>query len=348
MSNEPGKDIDPGEVYFVEDAEGHPCDLCARRTSELTSRHWKLIDGSSGVDDVCQRCQAVLEVAESLLDNEVEDENEITTTLALAAYAGRSWADHAKQPQEQFDRDHPGLRFSRNVDGVPLFRMLPLWVEVIRYDGTDLPKEIRITVSSRVVKPDDLAGYYEQVLSSERISSEECGAGSLAWNTEDASLTIIVKPGAEIHPDRAQYIATYPRGRIYRFPPVSVVQATFEALLGSIDKRTFRGYAYALGYHDRPQSIWKRTETNVIACLACWFGELDTSTPPATRRPRISRALNRHLLSRYDFEQLPETSWTANRKFRGDVKKVGEQFMRASYLWQQSNRWPHTFLEPPS
>jgi hypothetical protein len=340
MSNGRGKDIEVGKAYFVEDAEGDPCDLCARRTSEPITRHWKLIDGSNGVDYICERCQAVLEVAERLLDNEVEDENEIITTLALAAYAGLSWTDEAKQVPDQFRQEHPGLRFSRNVDGMTLFRMLPLSVEVIRYDGTEIPREIRIKVSSRVVKSEDLARYYEQVLAAERIPSEECPAGSVAWSTEDASLTITIKPGAEIHPVRAQHIATYPRGQIYRFPPISVIQAAYEALLGSFDSRTFRGYAYALGYHGRPQSKWKRTETNIVACLACWFGELDTTARVAERRPRISRALNRHLLSRYNMTQLPESSWTANRNLRRNVKVVGSQFMRASYLWQQSDRWP--------
>jgi hypothetical protein len=348
MSNGPGKDIEIGKGYFVEDTEVNPCDLCARRTTELAALPWKQKDGSKGVDYACDLCRAVLKVAQSLLNNKIKDENEIITTIALASYAGLSWTEVAKQPPEYFEREHPGLRLSRNVDGMPLFRMLPLLVEVVRYDGTELPKEIRLRVFSRSVQSEDLALQYEQVLATERIPWDRCPAGSIAWSTEDASLTITIKAGTELHPDWAQYIATYPRGKIYHFPPVSVLKATYEALLGSIDSRTFRGYAYALGYHDRPQSRWKWTKTNIVACLACCFGQRDMTTRAAERRPRISRALNRHLLSPYNFTQLPESSWTANRKLREDVKEVGVEFMRASYLWQQSNRWPHTFLEPLS
>jgi hypothetical protein len=348
MSSGPGKDIELGEGFFIFDEEVSPCDLCARLTTELAALPWKQEDGSKRVDYACESCRAVLEVAQGLLDNEIKDENEIITTIALASYAGLSWTEVAEQPPEYFEREHPGLRLSRKVDGMPLFRMLPVLVEVVRYDGTELPKEIRVRVFSRSVQPEDLALQYKEVLAAERIPSDRCPAGSVAWSTEDASLTITIKPGAELHPDKAQYLATYPRSKTYHFPPVSVIKATYEALLGSIDSRTFRGYAYALGYHDRPQSRWKWTETNVVACLACCFGELDTTTRPAERRPRISRALNRHLLSPYNFTQLPESSWTANRKLREDVKEVGVEFMRASYLWQQPNRWPPTFLKPLS
>jgi hypothetical protein len=277
------------------------------------------------------------------LDNEVKDENEIITTIALAAQAGLSWTETGKQSPEVFGQQYPGLAFSRDVDGMPLFHMLPVLVEVVRYDGTELPKEIRIKVSARTVEARDLGARYERALDEEGLSSDECPAGSVTWSTQDATLTITLKPGGEIHPGRAQYLTAYPQGQMYRFPPVSVVQATYEALLGSIDSRTFRGYAYALGYHDRRKAQWKSTKTTVIACLACCFGELDTKVRPAERRPHISRALNRHLLSRYKFTEVPETSWTGNRKLRENVKEVGALFKRASYLWQRADHWPYTF-----
>ena len=174
MSNGPGKDIETGRGYFIEDDEVNSCDLCARRTTELAALPWKQKDGSEGVDYACESCRAVLEVAQGLLDNKIEDENEIITTLALASYAGLSWTEVAEQPPEHFQREHPGLRVSRNVDGMPLFRMLPVLVEVVRYDGTELPKEIRIEVSSRVITAEKLATEYEQTLLKERIPSENC------------------------------------------------------------------------------------------------------------------------------------------------------------------------------
>src|ERR671910_3094201 len=98
MSNGRGKDIEVGKTYFIEDDEVSPCSLCAKLTTERASLSWEKKDGSKGVDHVCEACRAVLEVAQGLLENEVEDENEIITTIALAANAGLSWteaADHS-------------------------------------------------------------------------------------------------------------------------------------------------------------------------------------------------------------------------------------------------------------
>jgi hypothetical protein len=337
MSSGKSEPLGVGRSYFIDD-ESSPCNLCARPAINRTELRWRQPDGSKGVDYACESCRAALEAAQGILDNEVEDEDEIITTIALAAYAGLAWTEVEleKQSPEDSERVHSGLTFSRLVDGMPLFRMLPISVDVARYDGTTLPKEIIIRVSSRAAQPKDVALCYEQCLATERIPSDKCPAGSVTWKTEDANLTITIKPGAEIPPDRVRFLASYPVGLAYRFPPVSVVQATYEALLGSVDSRTFRGYAYALGYHGRPPTIWKRPETNVLACLACCFGELDTTTRPAERHPRISRALNRHVLSQYGIAQLPE-DWSGNGNLRKNIKKVGAQFMRASFLWQEAD-----------
>jgi hypothetical protein len=336
MSKERGQD------YFFEDLEGDPCELCARQTMERIEIPWKLKDGSKGTDYACDSCLAVLEVAQGLLDNRVKDENEIITTIALAAQAGLSWTEAANQSSGVFGQEYPGLAFSRDVDGMPLFRMLPVLVEVVRYEGAELPKEIRIEVSSRVVTAEEVAARYGQTLHEERIPSDNCVGMRLECSTDDLVLTMTVKPRATLHPQRIQYATTYPAGPIYHFPPPNIIRGWCKELLGSADPRTFRGIAYALGYHDRREAQWKSTKTTVIACLACCFGELDPTTRPAERRPRISRALNRHLLSQYDITELPETSWTANRKLREDVKEVGALFKRASYLWQRPNRWPRT------
>jgi hypothetical protein len=279
----------------------------------------------------------VLEVAHGLLKNEVKDENEVITTIALAAYPGVSWAEAANESSEEFGQKCPGLEFSRVVDGMPLFRMVPMLIEVVRYDGTELPKEIRIEVSSNVVTAETLAARYEETLLKERIPSENCVGMSLECSTDDLTLAMTVKPRAELNPHAIQHHTTYPQGAAYHFPPPHIIRGWYKELLGSVDPRTFRGIAYALGDHDRSQTRWKKPETNVVACLACCFGELDTTTRPAKRRPRISRALNRHLLSPYNITPLPD-SWSGNKNLRKNLKKVGAQFMRASYLWQESCR----------
>jgi hypothetical protein len=178
---------------------------------------------------------------------------------------------------------------------------------------------------------------YEQQLASERIPSDDCPAGCVIWDTEGLSLTISAKPGRELHRASRQHLAAYPQAPAYQFPPAEVIREIYRTLLGSIHSRTFRGYAYMMGTHDRPERIWKSTTNAVMACLACCFGELDETTRAAKRRPRISGALNRHLLSPYGITELPE-SWSDKSKVREDVKEVGAMFKRASYLWQHPKR----------
>jgi hypothetical protein len=322
--------------YFVEDLEGDPCELCARQTMERIEIPWKLKDGSKGIDYACDSCLAVLEVARGLLDNKVEDENEIITTMALAAQAGLSWTEAANQSSVVFGQEYPGLAFSRDVDGMPLFRMLPVLVEVVRYNGTELPKEIRIEVSSRVVTAEEVAVRYGQTLHEERIPSDNCVGMRLECSTDDLKLTMTVKPRATLHPQRIQYATIYPPGPIYHFPPPNIIRGWCKELLGSVHPKTFRGVAYALGDHDRPEHQAKSAEANILACLAWCFGESDGSQRPADRRPRISRVLNRHLRSRYGMTELPQESWSSGDAIWRDAREVAQRFMRASFLWQRS------------
>jgi hypothetical protein len=100
--------------------------------------------------------------------------------VALAANAGQSWTEIGHQSSEGFSQQYPGLAFSRDLDGMPLFRMLPVVTEVVRYDGTELPKEIKIKVSSRFARPEEVAAHYKKVLDKEGLPSDECPAGSVA------------------------------------------------------------------------------------------------------------------------------------------------------------------------
>jgi hypothetical protein len=294
------------------------------------------MDGSADVDHVCESCRTVLEAAWGLLKNKVSDENEIITTLALAAYAGQSWTEAAHPSSEVFSQKYAGLEFSRDINGMPLFRMLPMWIEVVRYEGTEFAREVRIEVSSRVITAEKLATQYEQTLLKEHIPSDNCVGMSLECDTDELTLTITVKPRAELHPHGIQHHKRYPQAAPYHFPPPNIIRGWYKELLGSMHPDTFRGIAYALGDHDRSQT--KSPKANILACLAWCFGENEEdSSRPAERRPRISKALNRHLLSRYAITtEFPEDSWTSDQAVWGNIREVVPRFKRASYLWQRS------------
>jgi hypothetical protein len=106
--------------------ETESCDLCNKPAEELSEVSWELQDRTRGMYCVCERCRALLIAAEVLLDNEVTDENEVITTMAVAAGAGMAWTTVGNQSPEDVTRMHPGLSLSRATDGKPLVRMLPV------------------------------------------------------------------------------------------------------------------------------------------------------------------------------------------------------------------------------
>jgi hypothetical protein len=299
---------------------------------ELHDLPFRLQDGTKGADHICERCRAVLDAAETLLDNEITNENEVVTTLAVAASEGMSWTMLCKQPPENFGRDHPEFGLTKAADGKPLLHMQPFIVDVIRYPGTSLPKEIRIEVFSKAAKAEEVAARYEEALRSENIPSKNCIGFSLECNIDNLILTMSVKPRTKLDSVRIQRLTTYPQAPAQHLPPPNIIREIYRELLGSTDKRTFRGSAYALGDHGRSQA--KSQEANILACLAWCFGEYDDTSRPVERRARISRALNRHLLSRYGMTELPE-NWSSDQAVWGNIKEVAQRFMRASYLWQR-------------
>jgi hypothetical protein len=322
-----------GAEFLPEPSELPTCDLCGMPTEDPDELPFRLRDGTKGVDYACERCRAVLDAAEVLLDNEVTDENQIVTTLAVAASEGMSWTMVGEEPSEDFNRDHQEFGVTRAADGKPLLHLQPFVVDVIRHTGTSLPKGIRIEGFSFVTTAEEVAACYEDVLREENIPSDNCTGFNLECNTDDLILTITVKPRAELDPVRIQRLTTYPQAPVHHLPPPNIIREVYRELRGSIHPKTFRGFGCALGDHGRSQP--KSQEANILVCLAFCFGESDNTSQPAERRPRISRVLNRHLLSRYGMTELPEYSWSSDDAVWRNIKEIGSRFMRASYLWQR-------------
>jgi len=263
-----------------------------------------------------------LTAAHALLDNNVLEEPAILGTLAFA-WSKDTWA---ADPE-----DYGGLELLSSVDGVPLLRLPRITAGVITYDGSRIPKAARIDVYSRDVKPQELAELYERLLKDHGIHFDKCSAGSVSWDIEDANLTLTVRAMKELHPDRVSLFKSYPAGRIYSFPPPPLVGGFYSTLLGSTDKRTFSGYAYALAESGRhtPQKA-------VTGSVAWLLGERSNdATPPRVRRPRIAKALNKHLLAPRGEQQLPEDFWVPDNTVWRDADVLGKRLLRNLYHLQE-------------
>jgi len=300
------------EPYDLCDVCGQPSDLLLRQAG----------------DDVCERCSAVFTAAHALFDNEVEDRGAIVGTLAHA-WSAYDIADSA----DQYTR----FEMIGRVDDVPVLRLKAMSAYVVRYDNSDVAKAVKIDVFSRHVKPEKVVEEYGRVLQDHDIHHDQCSAGSVSWNMEKLCLALTVKAGAELAPWRVPYFKTYPSGRIYSFPPPSLVGGLYELFLGSFDDRNFSGYAYAL--EDYGRNTKKAAEKTINASLAWFLGEReDNVVPPLVRRPRIARILNRHLLGPCDRPELPEDRWRNDDTIWRDAKQTAPRLMRALYFLQEDRK----------
>ncbi len=290
------------------------CDTCGGRTDDLQRR---------AGDNVCEQCDTLLTAAHALLDNGVSDEAAILGTLAFA-WMG-AWAIDSD--------DYCGLDLLATADGVPVLRLPDITADVVTYDDSCIPKAIRIDVYSKRVAPKRVAETYQELLEGHKIHYDKCGAGSVAWDMEDANLTLTIRAMKELHPSRVSLLKAYPAGRIYSFPPPTLVSGFYRTLLGSTHKRTFSGYAYALAESGRhtPQKA-------VTGCVAWLLGESTKIIPPRERRPRIAKTLNKHLLAPRDEPQLPEDYWTPDNTVWRDATSVGPRLMRVLYYLQEGRK----------
>jgi len=260
--------------------------------------------------------------ARTLLDNNTRDESTILGTLAFA-WSNGAWAIGPE--------DYGGMQLQSNADGVPLLRLPRITAAVITHDNSRIPKAARISVYSRAVKPQEVAQVYERLLNEYGIHTDQCSGGSVAWSIEDVTLVLTVRAMKELETWRVSYFNTYPAGRVYSFPPVSVVSDFYGTLLGSIDDRTYSGYAYLLA-----ESGGHAPHNAVTGSVAWLLGERrNDATPPRVRRPRIAKVLNKHLLAPCGKEELPETYWVPDHTVWAAANVLGPRVMRNLYHLQE-------------
>jgi len=305
------------------------CDSCLKSAETLFNH-----DG----DRLCERCKAVFWTAAVLFDNEITDEAEIVPTIAFAARMGElgnlNDAERRREFVQEFAQKYRRFALTGVVDGVPVLRLRPVVIDVLRYVGSTLPRMIRIEILSRSTEADKVAELYERTLSEENIHFDACTGGNITWNAKEAHLSISVGAKSELHPGRVGYYSEYPKGRIYSFPPPNLIRGFYVVLLGSTDKRTFAGYAYGLGDHERPKT--KTAEKAIPACAAWYIGERDKTIRPAEQRPRVARILNRHLLRPLGQAELPEDHWRSDDTIWRDAREVSQRLIRAEYFLQQA------------
>jgi len=215
----------------------------------------------------------------------------------------------------------------RVVDSVPVLRQELAVMEVERYAGTELPRQIRIRAFSRSAKPELIRTLYEQTLLEEHIPCDGCKRISFpSTEAADAHLIMEVSPDRELTPEKATVLSENPWRRRPSFPPPSPVRDYYKMILGSVYGKQFKGFSYALpGRQSGPKSEKKFLK----ACLAAHIN--DHKESPELRR-RAARLMNRHVLEPCNLDVLEEASGHARDDLFKLVPSASHHLLQAEYL----------------
>jgi hypothetical protein len=290
-------------------------------------------------DGLCPGCRNVFRAAVVLLRSGIVSEEELIPTLVFARIAGRAEDQHYKhhnssvyEPAEEslMSGTHPALEVTKFIDRVPVVRVKPIAVSAERHEGTQILKRVRIRTLSKKVKSYDVADSYRRLLEQEGVPWDENNHGEFAYDCLFGYLELEVAQGAEFSPLLVEGYGGDPlRHPAFHFPPPEIVEGVHEAM-----KRTF---ANRLDYYGKAQ---RKTPGKLVPAFAAWHvgAQADTEIPPAAR-PRVSSALNRHLLRPCGLRQVTVSSRNPDDLVWRDAADLWPRFVRIQhYAFYPSHR----------
>ena len=300
------------------------CELCSATAVPLHER--------CGAN-VCRSCLTLLWFAEVLLESDAT-EAEIIPTLAFARHADALWTIRNPQQREatahQLVERYAALELVDVVSGVPMLKMKPAFVEVVRYEGSNLAKRIRIRVLSRFAEPHAMAELYWDICKREGLPRHKTSPGSLSWDFDRMHMVVDVGPREDIHPARLHQHAEYPQVRRFAFPLYTVVQELLRALLGQGQDKNL---IFAALLSDLGRSSSMSLEKAVIACVL-WDVHGERSERGSTsiqRSEEVADLISQLLLVPLDKERITisrnDTAWR-------DAHKVSDRLDLCKYLLQ--------------
>jgi hypothetical protein len=299
------------------------CQLCQQLSESLQERH--------GVP-MCGTCKTLFWFAEILLEADVTEE-EIVPTLAFAPYAEGLWTLRKPEEREAAARKlanyHPAFELVKVVSGIPVLRLKHALVEVVRYQGSDLPRSIRIRILSRFAEPEAIAERYWAMCDREGLPRYQTSPGRLLWDFQHEHLVVDVGPHEEIEPARLRVLSDYPQFPQFAFPLDTVVNGLLRGLLGQGHEKNLM---YGALLSDLGRGTRISPEATVTACVV-WYLQGERTPTRVPRDDEVARIVSQSLL-----EPLEKKGITTSRDDATwrNAKKVSQRLDLCSYLLQQA------------
>jgi hypothetical protein len=255
--------------------------------------------------------------------------------IARLMHAANDWPPQRSQTPaeyattlEEYVQAHgyAGWELVRAVRGVPILRVRPLAAIPEMHPDTQILKSVRVQVLSRHVKPTDVGESYARLLTERGVRWDENNSGYISYRLHDGFLQVEAGLQGTISPLTAESIGhilySWPA---YNFPPPSLVADIYKGLVGKVNKRTGRGFAYDLDLYGKPWS--ERSAKKIILAFAAWhIGEGPSARVPPKSQRRVAGVLNRQLLD--PEEHLLEDASSSKEKVWQDVKELAMRFVR--------------------
>jgi hypothetical protein len=320
----------------------------------LCERHWEQLDKEGAITIFSpvnespsppeEAFSELLRAARVLFANNVTEEERLIPTLAFANRASalpelKALRDQfaeieddgalRKQFSADFYQRFRGLMPVAVLDEVLILRRVPMFLNAVTYPGATAVKEVVIDVFMRSVKPEEVAERYERWLVEENLAYEESNKGTFSWAFADAYLTMTVAPGKELNEGQVARFSS--SGRQLMFPPPQLVAGFYESLRGSVHRKRFRGFAYAL---EGRQSGHPRSADKLIpACVAWYLRWYLRELGGISNKHKLARLINQHLLTPCGKEEIGATSDNAIWE---NIDKVANSIMRVDLALQTS------------
>ncbi len=298
-------------------------------------------------DQLCPACRAVFWTAAVLFDRGVTEEEVIIPTLVFARSAAGSegYRDLAKAEGLvngcaacglaeiasglSFlgeDQAYMGLELVEVVDGVPLVRVSPFVLLGEKHSGTEILKQVRIQILSKLVKPAAIRARYLRFLEEQGARWGKNDYGCLSYNFSRSYLDVGIEGWGESYTWGVEDSENPLHWPIYHFPSPSIVEGFCEGLLRSLSGGEWTGDVCGLDLYGKPAG--KTAETTIPAFVAWHVGPAATGKIPAKGRAGVSRILNKHLLRPCSKPELPEGWSTKGTMLWRDVEVLRLRFER--------------------
>lgn len=312
-----------------------------------------------------ERYRALFRAAQTVWRAGIVDENEIIPTLVFAARSfellnlsvmrdqlaeaevgGEKWRDLKGTVRRAFDT----FEVLRVEDGVPIVYSRPFKLRAHTYQETGIVEKVVIEVYRRSAKGEEIAKWYDTLLSKHGVSYEG-RQGGFGWHASTGRLQMVFHRLAPttLDPLLEGRIEVNKEERNLPLPHPDIVADMCEALIGSVSTRVkSSGFASFLGGRDRGRSF--ESDYLIPAVVAWYVGGRGNVIKQHDLKPKVAKVLHDNLddnLLRARGKRLfHDEGWDSGEYIWEFVERISQPILRVDHELREGYFGPLGYIFP--